>query len=177
MAPQWEGFDLPTRRKLGVWIAGILVLGLGIWTLKTQVLGQHLTECGVDANGPYARVRINSLVGGLSSTDQQVKVEFTYDGAWYDVGFRTATVPVLGTTTTVVHGTYPPRVINLHRDGGPKGKLTVAGHQVVHRSDVPPYKLVSESFVAQHPHHPIVEEMVPDALQQIDCSLSPPGDA
>ncbi len=179
--PSWETFAVPSRATALRWLLGIVVLGLGIWTLNTRVLGEHITECGFDANGPYAKVRINGLVGHLGSTSsKKVHVDFTYDGAWYLTtdGLETSEVdlPVLGTATTVVHGTYPPRVIDLHWVGGPKGKITVEGHEVVHRDDRFPFTLVPADFVAQHPHHRTVEEIVPDDLQRIGCSISPVDD-
>jgi hypothetical protein len=131
------------------WLIGAAVLGLGISGYAAW-RGVHVTECRVDANGPYAKVRVSSLVGGLGAVEhEQVVVGFTYDGAWYTSKVSTVKVPVLGSTTIVMRGKYPPRVINLRWDGGPKGKITVEGH-MVHR------------------------RIVPDDLQKIGCSVRPP---
>lgn len=135
------------------WLIGVAVLGLGISEMAAW-FGAHVTECGVDAAGPYATIRVSSLVGGLGAVDHQsINVFFTYDGARYATTRSTTVtvkVPVLGSTTTVVRGEYPPRVINSHRDGEPEGKINVEGHMVQGR-------------------------VVPDDLQKIGCSVHGPA--
>jgi|SRR5215212_2599248 len=119
-------FHLPSR-KVGLWLVGVAVAVAGIWWFRSWY-GGHVTECGVDAKGPYAKVRVASLFGGLGSIKHEgVIVHFTYDGHGYDVGGSTIEVPVFGSTTTFVRGSWPPRSINLNWDGGPKGKITVPG--------------------------------------------------
>jgi hypothetical protein len=79
-----------------------VVLVVGIWSLNGW-FGGHVTECGFDAKGAYAKVRVGSLVGGLGSMEHEsVSVLFTYDDAKYATGGATVKAPVLGTTTTVV---------------------------------------------------------------------------
>ena len=56
-----------SSRKVRFWlIAAVVVLGVGIWSFKGW-FGGHVTECGFDAKGPYAKVRVGSLVGGLGA--------------------------------------------------------------------------------------------------------------
>jgi hypothetical protein len=122
-----ESLNLPSRkvrlRLIGTAVA-VLVLVTGIWWYAGW-FGGHVTECGVDANGPYAKVRVGSLWGGQGVKHEGVGVEFTYDGHGYGGGGSKIEVPTFGSTTTFVRGTWPPRVINLDYDGGPKGKVTV----------------------------------------------------
>ncbi len=94
---------LPNRRTAlpGIAVAAV-VLAVGIWLLSGW-FGGHVTECGFDAKGAYAKVRVGSLVGGLGSMEhEQVSVFFTYDAAKYATGGDTIKPPVLGSTTTVV---------------------------------------------------------------------------
>ena len=60
-------------------------------------------------------------------------------------------VPVSGSTTTFVRGTWPPRVINVDYDGGPKGKITVPGRVAGgHWTHVDPVTRV-DTRAARHP--------------------------
>lgn len=170
-------------------LIGAVVLGLGIVALR-PLMGPgrvHVTECGFDAYGPYAKVRVASLWGGLGTTDHaQVSVAFTYDGAWYgdDGAYIRVKLPVLGTSTGVVHGTYPPRVIP-PRWSGRNGKIIVEGRTVYRvadgfgdREENWPGRLVTKEFVARqlqlHPHRFVAdEEIVPDDLHRISCSVAP----
>jgi hypothetical protein len=122
---------LPNRKKALVVMAVIVaVLVGGIWWYRGW-FGGHVTECGVDAKGPYAKVRVGSLLGGRGSIKHEgVSVLFTYDGHGYALGGSRVKVPMFGSTTVFVRGTWPPRVIDLDYDGGPKGKITVPGRAV-----------------------------------------------
>jgi hypothetical protein len=130
--------DVPSGEKLRLadWgivaavVAVFVALAVGIQvgaigSLFAQLLqtqhSAHVTECGVDAKGPYAK-----LVGGEDR--QGVTVGFTYDGHWYGWGRSTT----IGSTATFVRGPWPPSVINLNWDGGPKneGKIRVEGRVV-----------------------------------------------
>ena len=127
-------FRLPKRLSPPTWlrnwlrvavVLGLCVSGWAAW------YGGHVTKCGVDAKGPYAKVRVSSLLGGRGAMDHEgVGVLFTYDGNAYVNGGSRIKVPTFGSTTTFVRGTWPPRVINLDYDGGPKGKITVPGRVV-----------------------------------------------
>src|SRR3954463_9509733 len=103
--------NLPSRqlclRLIGAAVA-VAVVVLGVAYIKAIQPGGHLTECGVDAKGPYAKIRVNSLRARLGMGRVGLHVEFTYDGLWYDgrVNGRS--------TTTFVRGRWPPRVINPH---------------------------------------------------------------
>jgi hypothetical protein len=161
------------RVLIGAAVLGLGIVGILAFGRLDIPYGAHIIECGVDANGPYAKVRVNSVGGGLGSTDHTaVNVHFTYDGAWYDGQGTRVKLPVLGSTTTVVRGTYPPRVIDLHWDGGPKGKITVEGHTVYRRAVVkrlldrrpgslrpdPPEKPAAQQLHHMLPRDPLIDE-------------------
>src|SRR3954453_13455723 len=106
---------LPSRtlllRLIGAAVA-VAVVVLGVTYIKAIQPGGPLTVCGVDAKGPYAKIRVNSLRARLSMGEGGLNVGFTHEGYWYGWGlFRS--------TPTFVRGTWPPRVINPDWDGGP----------------------------------------------------------
>jgi hypothetical protein len=117
-------FHLPSRklrlRLIGAAVA-VAVVVLGVTTIKALQPGGHLTECGVDAKGPYAKIRVNSLRARLGMGHVGLTVDFTYDGYWYDGRVNGSS------TTTFVRGTWPPSVINPGWDGGPNGRIIVPG--------------------------------------------------
>src|SRR3954453_19602401 len=133
-------FHLPSRtlclRLIGAAVA-VAVVVLGVTYIRAIQPGGHLTECGVDAKGPYAKIRLNSLRARLGMGEVWLTVDFTYDGYWYDgrVNGRS--------TTTFVRGHWPPTVINPGWDGGPNGRIPVpgrvaGGHWVNTGKDLPP---------------------------------------
>jgi hypothetical protein len=164
---------------------GVAALGVGIWTLKTQVLGGHVTACGVDAQGPYAQVRVTSVKGALGSTRQRtLRVRFAYDHHVYDPG--QVTTIILGGFDTYgrVHGRYPPRHL------GGNGEVTVPGRTVYrtpglvllkhdrqgYASEYGPGRLVPRARVERvertHPRWGAAQasqEVVPDDLSKIQC--------
>lgn len=172
------------------WLIGVVVLGLGVFALLRSFMGPgsvHVTECGFDEYGPYAKVRVTSRFGGLGSTAHaQVNVAFTYDGAWYgdDGSYTRVKLPVLGSATAVVHGKYPPPVIPTHWSGL-KHEITVEGRTVYRipnsfgdRDEHWPGRLVSKDVVERrsrlHPHTFVAyKEIVPDDLSRIRCSVAP----
>jgi hypothetical protein len=118
-------FKHPVARLIAV-----VALGCGLWRIVAWH-GEHITECGVDAHGVYARVGYNSFGDGLvKPAGDFLGVDFYYDGAWYSGSGGSVKVSVLGSTTTLVRGAWPPRVVDLGSDGGPRGKITVAGRAV-----------------------------------------------
>lgn len=91
----------PLRRRTKVfWLVGIVTIGICLWAFVTQVVGQQITACGVDEQGPYAQVRVNNLLGGAH--EQDVWVRFSMDGDLIDDVFKTVQVPAHGRMTTVV---------------------------------------------------------------------------
>jgi hypothetical protein len=133
-------FHLPSRtlllRLIGAAVAVAIVV-LGVTTIKAIQPGGHLTECGVDAKGPYAKIRLNSLRARLGMGKVGLNVAFTYDGYWYGFG------KFGSSTATFRRGAWPPRVINPHWDGAPKGRVyvpgrVVGGHWVNTGKDLPP---------------------------------------
>jgi hypothetical protein len=131
------GFHLPSR-KVRLRLRGVAVaVAVAVVVLEVTIIkpGGHVTECGVDAKGPYAKVRVNNYVGGRVD-DERVNVEFTYDGYAYGGGNDSS-------TATFVRGTWPPSVINMNYDGGPRGRVPVRGRVVGGRwvntgKDLPP---------------------------------------
>lgn len=119
--------NLPSRtlclRLIGAAVA-VAVVVLGVTFIKAIQPGGHLTECGVDAKGPYAKIRLNSLRARLGAGKVGLHVGFTYDGYWYGFG------KYPGSTPTFVRGNWPPMVIHKGADGGPKGRITVPGRVV-----------------------------------------------
>jgi hypothetical protein len=89
-------FHLPSpkvrRRLIGVAVAVTVVWGF------FQVMVTHITDCGFDANGAYAKVRV-SLLGA-----QEVWVDFYLDGRQYAYDGR---YNVRG--TTVLRAPFPPQ--------------------------------------------------------------------
>jgi hypothetical protein len=53
-------------------LGGFAALVIGAWAFTTWMPGTQVTDCSIGAYGPYAKVRFNSLTGGLvhgSGTD------------------------------------------------------------------------------------------------------------
>ena len=186
------------RLALGLVAIAVLVVGIVLVTWRGIWRGdeRRITECGFDANGPYAKVRITSLGGGLPYPHAQVVVGFTYDGLPYTYpprivrGLQPVTVdrPIFGTTTTIVRGIYLPRVpLSSHvfegRSGtgssyqvrGPAGRRVTVEGRLVYRDRKAPFSLLSERFLMQHPRHPVNAEVVPRDLTLIGCTLPEHG--
>lgn len=194
--------ELPSRKKALVVIAAIIaVLIAGIWWYRRPAgPGAHITECGFDKNGPYAKVRVSSLGGGLGAEDhERFGVYFAYDGERYAINVARVKVPVLGSTTVVLPGVYPPHVIN--SDGS--GSITVEGRTVYRDVDVRVNRHIPDKWAAHHDllasngarvtafrpksavhkpgqHGPRTllahKETLPDDLGKIGCYLDPPPD-
>jgi hypothetical protein len=164
---------MPTifKHRVAWLIAVVAALGLGLWGIGPRH-GEYITACGVDANGPYAKVRYTSFGDGLVKPADPLRVDFYYDGAWYSVTGGSVRISVLGSTTTVVHGTWPPRVVNLGADGGPRGKITVPGRVVGGH-------WVNTSVAMQRRWHirPRFKAIVePNDKSLLGCRIHPPGD-
>lgn len=71
---------------LRLWFVGVAVavVGVSVWGFTTQVVGTHVTACGVDSQGAYAKVRLNNLLGGVPDQDVYVC------SAWMVGGMRKA---------------------------------------------------------------------------------------
>ncbi len=113
--------NLPSRKLCLQLIGAAVTLVLGLTFVVAIAPGGHLTECGVDSKGPFAKIRLNGLRDRLGMSKVGLHVEFTYDGHPYD-GMNNRR-----STATFLRGKWPPRVINLNYDGGPRGKLPVLG--------------------------------------------------
>jgi len=115
-------FHLPSRKVRSRLKGAAVAVALAVVVLEVTTIkpGGHVTECGVDAKGPYAKVRVNNYVGGRVN-GESVNVGFTYDGHPYGGNDKDSS------TTTFVQGTWPPSVIDLDFDGGPSGRVPVPG--------------------------------------------------
>jgi len=175
------GLDLgdraTVRTRLGLGVIGIAVLGLGSWGFVTHAVGEHVTDCGFDADGAYAKVRVNNLFGG--EHEQDVHVTFHVDGDVmqldYDGGRRSAHVPAHGAVTTVVHGRFPPlRMFSGETavDSDVRGR-TIYRWEGRNVSFDPPFdwRFVSRTFAEQHPGSTNAET-VPDDPSMLNCSTS-----
>src|SRR4051812_7994975 len=100
--------DVLSRNKLRLWLVGVAVavLGVGVWGFTTQASGVHITECRFDAQGAYAKVRVNNLLAGAHQ--QELFVKFYVVGshldprAPYEGTIAEVMVPAHGQGTAVV---------------------------------------------------------------------------
>lgn len=160
----------PVARLIAV--VGVAALGLGLWGILSWH-GEHIAECGVDAKGPYAKVGYHSFGDGLVKPADPLRVDFYYDGAWYSVSGGSVKISVLGSTTTFVRGTWPPRVVNLAADGGPRGKITVRG-RVAGGHWVNTDPSLKQTYPKLRPHFkPLIE---PNDKSLLGCRIHPPDD-
>jgi hypothetical protein len=170
--------DVLSRTKLRLWLAGIgvAVLGVGVWVFNTQVVGVHVTECGFDAKGAYAKFRINNLLGGADAR-QQVWVHFSVDGSHpekgspgnypYAGGVTIVAVPAHGRVTGVVHAEFPAR--GLHVEGR---TVYVLGRKT---GDVNDVRFVTEKVAQEYSRGKVSVETVPDDPGSLHCSYADDG--
>jgi hypothetical protein len=133
------------RSRLARWLLGIAATGFGIWGFF-QVVVTHITDCGFDANGAYAKVHVFNLVAA-----SEVWVDFYLDGRLYTY---TGAYNVRG--TQVLRAPFP-------REGHVSGRTVYvddfSGGQV---------KLVTRKFAEAHPGQTHTE-VVPDASHTLSC--------
>jgi hypothetical protein len=96
------------------WAVGaVAALVLGIALFVTRPFGSQITACGFDAQGAYAKVRINNLLGGTH--EQELEVIFYVKGSdlryggMFGANSSDVVVPAHGRLTKVVYGGFPPR--------------------------------------------------------------------
>jgi hypothetical protein len=133
------------RSRLALWPLGIAATGFGIWGFF-QVVSTHITDCGFDANGAYAKVHV-ALMG-----EPEVWVDFLLDGRQY--------------TYT---GRYNARGTTVLRAPFPKDHHHISGRTVyvdgTHHGQV---KFVTRKFAEAHPGKTLTE-VVPDASHTLSC--------
>jgi hypothetical protein len=150
------------------------------WGFSTQAVGVHVTECGFDSKGAFAKFRINNLLGGADAR-QQVFIDFSVDGSHpekgshfqpgvdpypYAAGFTIVAVPAHGRVTGVVHAEFPARGLQV------EGRTVyVLGRR---SGDVADVKFVTEKVAQEHPHGVRVET-VPDDPGSLHCSYGDDG--
>ncbi|HET7741423.1 MAG TPA: hypothetical protein VFL67_12315 [Mycobacterium sp.] len=146
---------------LRLWPVGVAVavLGVGIWGFHTQVIGGHVTECGFDSQGAYAKVRVNNLLGG--DNYRMAYVFFSVAGQPEAYGERGVRVhePAHGHGTGVAHAGFPPHG-------------SVAGHTVyvLGRSYDHP-RFVTKKVALKLKHHRVSIETVPANPSVLRCRV------
>jgi hypothetical protein len=133
-------------RRLALLPLGIAATGFGIWGFF-QVGSTHITDCGFDANGAYAKVHV-SLLGA-----QEVWVDFLLDGRQYTYAGR-----YNARGTTVLRAPFP------RQDG-----YHISGRTVyVDGTHLRQVKFVTRKFAEAHPGITLTE-VVPDAGHTLSC--------
>lgn len=144
--------DVERTVHLGILAVAVLgaavALGLGIREWRMQV-SSHITDCGFDANGAYAEVRVNNLLGV-----QEVWVDFYLDGRQYTYA---GDYNVRG--TTVLRAPFPGE------DDHVSGRTVYVIRRVGHPFTV---KFVTRKFAEAHPALTRTE-VVPDARHTLSC--------
>ena len=135
------------RRRLARWLLVVAATGFGIWGFF-QVMVTHITDCGFDANGAYAKVRVNPLGA------QEVWVDFYLDGRAYTYQ---GAYNVRG--TTVLQASFPPQ------DHHVSGRTVYVVRNAAHPFTV---TFVTRKFAEAH-HGGIRTEVVPDASHTLSC--------
>ena len=131
------------------WLLGIAATGFGIWGFFQLFVGTHITGCGFDANGAYAEVRANNLLGA-----SEVWVDFFLDGR--GIGYAGA-YNVRG--TTVLRAPFPPKDHH-HPISGRTVYVDPKRHD----------KFVTRKF-AEASRGRILTEVVPDASHTLSCQF------
>ena len=144
--------DVERTVQLGILAVVVLgaavALGLGI---REWRMGTHITDCGFDANGAYAEVRVGNLLG-----EPEVWVDFYLDGRQYTYA---GDYDVNG--TTVLRAPFPPP----RQDGHHVSGRTV---YVIRRVGHPFGTFVTRKFAEAHPALTRTE-VVPDARHTLSC--------
>jgi hypothetical protein len=135
------------KRALVV-VAGVAVTGFGIWVVGAQV-GTHITGCGFDAHGAYAKVHASPL------GESEVWVDFYVDGMYYN--YRGA-YDVHG--TTVVRAPFP--LARAHISGRTVYTDISHGHGPLH--------FVTKQYADTYPGKTWTET-VPDNWHTLSCRL------
>ena len=163
-------------RKALILIVGVVALGLvGFGWSLTRAVGLEVTDCGFDAKGAYANVRVDNLLG-FSARDQRVGVTFSMkNGRWrgndtFPGGIARVNVPAHSRGTALVQAHFPPHGSFL---GGTHEDLHVPGRTVYRFGDGLSGRYVSRRFVMTH-RDPVYQnhiyiETVPDDTSALRC--------
>jgi hypothetical protein len=150
------------RSPLARWLIGIAATGLGLggcFLFVTQSRGTHITRCGFDADGAYAKVRVNHVLNWPDT--QEVWVDFYLDGKEFTYAGRyDFPVPALGDGTGVVRGGFP------RADDHVSGRTVYV--DATHHGQFP--RFVTRRFAEANPHT-TSKEVVPDASHTLSCSM------
>jgi|SRR3954468_20182966 hypothetical protein len=150
------------RTRLARWLLGIACAAFAIWgsfQFFTQVVGTHITDCDFDANGAYAEVRVNNLLGWVPHR-QEVWVDFYLDGREFAEQDAYPRVPAFGRGRTVVRAADFPRA-----DDHASGRTVYV--DATHHHHV---RFVTKKFAEANPRTTLTE-VVPDASHALSCGL------
>jgi hypothetical protein len=140
------------RSRLAVWLLGIAATGFGIWGYL-QFVPPHITDCGFDANGAYAEVRVSGM-----ANEREVWVDFLLDGRQFADGGWTVQAPILGLARTVLRASFP-RADGYHV----KGRRVYV--DATHRGQV---RFVTRKLAEAHPARTLTE-VVPGPGHALSC--------
>jgi hypothetical protein len=141
-------------RKVLLVVAGVATLGV-VSVAGFKATSTHITDCGFDANGAYAKVHINPL------GQQRLRVNFFVDGRYYM--YRGAND---AHGTTVVWAPFP--LARDHISG--RTVYTDASH------GNGPLHFVTKEYAEAHPGKTRTETM-PDKSHTISCRFPEGGDS
>jgi hypothetical protein len=153
------------RSRLASWLIGIAAAGLGIGGCSlfvTHSRGTQITDCGFDANGAYAKIRVNHVLDWPDK--QEVWVDFYLDGKEFSYNGRyDFPVPVFGDGTGVVRGGFPSA------DDHVSGR-TFYVDATHHKHNPDKIRYVTKKFAEAHPKT-TAAEVVPDASHTLSCRM------
>lgn len=166
-------FFLVPKARVWVVVAVVATSVLGVASYKMRRDDVHLTACGFDSQGAYAKVRVDNWLG-LSARQRLVDVSFSFRGGQpvdengYGGAGRSLAVPALGHVTAVLHGPFPPQA----SPGHPVSQDdTVQGRTVYRYSAHGHQRLVTKRFAVRHPGATQVET-VPTDPRALQCDVS-----
>ena len=146
--------NIDVERTVQLGIIAVVVLGAAVALglgIREWRMGTHITDCGFDANGAYAEVRVGNLLG-----EPEVWVDFYLDGRQY-----TYAGDYNVNRTTVIRAPFPlPRQDGYHVSGRTVYVIRRVGH--------PFGKFVTRKFAEAHPALTRTE-VVPAAGHTLSC--------
>jgi hypothetical protein len=156
------------RLQMGLLLVGVVVAFavflFGVWGFNRTVIGARVTDCHFDAQGAYAKVRVNNLLKSSAHT-KRVEVDFyskSSHGPSGTEGTVSVTVPAHGHGTGVVRAELPLQSILV--DPKFKGRtIYVAGSSTGG-------KLVTKQLAMKHPRKVRIET-VPEDPNWLSCSI------
>jgi hypothetical protein len=139
-------------------VVALAVFSFGVWGFHRTAYGARVTACHLDAQGAYAKVRVNNLLK-FSAHTKDVEVEFgsASDSLFGTAGTVSVRVPAHGHRTGVVRAEIPGFLVDPNFKGS---TVYVEGAG----------KLVTKQFAREHPRRVRIET-VPDDDNWLRCSI------